>query len=286
LNPDGTITAITAVPDQGTGGLTVVAQIVAEVWNVPVERVHVVHGDTDMLPVDVGSGGSSITNSAGHSAMAASQKVQEQLAPLAAQLLGAPAAEWRDGAWRAVASSDGRAISVEELATEVLRAGDARAHAQVTMAPERSPNQLFCGQAAEVEVDPETGQVRILKLATVQDVATIINAIGHQGQIDGSVVQGIGLALTEEVGVEDGRVTTQNLGDYKLPTIRDIPELATINVPADSGPGPFNAKGIGETPHVPTAAAIANAVADAIGAPMLQLPLTAERVLEAIQTRR
>jgi CO/xanthine dehydrogenase Mo-binding subunit len=283
LNPDGTITAITAVPDQGTAGLTVVAQVVAEVWNVPLERVNVVHGDTDMLPVDVGSGGSSITNSAGHAAISASQQVQEQLAPLAAQLLGVAEAEWRDGAWRAKDDRGGRAISVEELATEMIRPGDERAHAQISSAPERSPNQLFCGQAAEVEVDPETGQVRLTKLVTVQDVATIINEVGHQGQIDGSVVQGVGLALMEEVGLEEGRVTTQNLGEYKLPTMRDIPELVTINVRADTGPGPFNAKGIGETPHVPTAAAIANAVADAIGAPIRELPVTADRVLAAIE---
>src|SRR5207253_5893831 len=132
-----------------------------------------------------------------------------------------------------------------------------------------------------VQVDPETGAVRLLKISTVQDVGTIINEIGHQGQIDGCVVQGIGLALTEEVSVEEGRVTTQNFGEYKIPAEPDIPELITINVPADTGPGPFNAKGIGETPHVPTAAAIANAVADAIGTPVFQLPLTAERVLQA-----
>lgn len=282
LHPDGTITAVTAVPDQGTGGLTVVAQIVAEVWNVPIDRVRVVHGGTDALPVDVGSGGSSITNSAGHAAIAASRKVQEQLAPLAAQLLGVPAAEWRDGAWRPL-GGDSRAVSVEELAREMLREGDERAHAQVSLAPERSPNQLFCGQAAEVEVDPETGAVRLRKLATVQDVGTIINEIGHQGQIEGCVVQGMGLALMEELRVQEGRVTTQSLGDYKIPTIRDIPELITVNVPADTGPGPFNAKGIAETPHVPTAAAIANAVADAVGAPICELPVTAERVLEALE---
>jgi CO/xanthine dehydrogenase Mo-binding subunit len=177
-------------------------------------------------------------------------------------------------------------VSVEELATEMIRQGDERAHAQVTHAPERSANQLFCGQAAEVEVDPETGAVHLRKIVTVQDVATIINETGHQGQIDGCVVQGVGLALTEELGVEDGHVTTQNLGEYKIPSMPDVPELVTINVPADTGPGPFNAKGIGETPHVPTAAAIANAVADAAGAPMYQLPLTAERVLQAIETAR
>ncbi len=282
VHPDGTITAVTAVPDNGTGALTVIAQVVAETWNVPIERVRVVHGDTDAVPIDVGSGGSSITNSAGHAAVAASEKVQEQLAPLAAAMLGVERAAWRAGSWRPATSDDGRAVSVDELATEMIKPGDPRAHAQVTFTPERSPNQQFCGQAAEVEVDPETGEVHLRKLAAVQDVGAIINEIGHQGQIEGSVVQGVGYALMEELSVDQGHITTASFGDYKIPTICDIPEMVTVNI-RTTGPGPFEAKGIGETPTVPTAAAIANAVADAIGAPILQLPITPERVLEAME---
>lgn len=279
LNADGTITAISSVPDSGTSGHTVVAQLVAEVWGVPIEKVLVVHGDTDSVPIDVGSGGSSITNAAGHSALAASHQVQEQLAPLAASALGAASAAWDRNGWR---TPDGKFIGLEEFAPEVLSGGEPLAHAQVTLAPERSPIQQYCAQAAEVEVDPETGQVHVRKLVAVNDVGMIINEIGHQGQIDGSVVQGVGYALTEELSVEDGRITTPHLGDYKLPTISDIPELVTINV-RTTGPGPFEAKGIGETPTVPTAAAIAGAVADAIGAPVYRLPLTPERVLERIE---
>src|SRR5439155_23619415 len=114
LNPDGTVTAVTAVPDNGTGGLTVVAQIVAEVWGLPVDRVHVIHGDTDSVPVDVGSGGSAITNAAGHSAMAASQKVQEQLGPLAASALGVASADWVKNGWQ----GNGRFVGLEEFARE------------------------------------------------------------------------------------------------------------------------------------------------------------------------
>jgi carbon-monoxide dehydrogenase large subunit len=277
LNADGTLTAITSVPDNGTGGLTVVAQIVAETWGIPIDQVHLVHGDTDSVPVDVGSGGSSITNAAGHAAIAASEKLQEQLAPLAAAMLGTSEATYSDGNWHGGGSS----LSLEEFAREMIVTGEERAHVQVTVTPERSTNQQFVAQAAEVEVDPETGQVQIRRLSTVQDVGTIINEIGHQGQIEGCVVQGVGFALMEELSVEEGRITTANFGDYKMPTIADVPALTTVNV-VTVGPGPFSAKGIGETPVVPTAAAIANAVSEAIGVPVDDLPLTPERVLQAI----
>jgi CO/xanthine dehydrogenase Mo-binding subunit len=119
-------------------------------------------------------------------------------------------------------------------------------------------------------------------MVTVNDVGTIINAIGHQSQIEGAVLQGVGYALMEELVVDDGRIATANLGDYKMPTIQDIPPLTTINVQQASGPGPFEAKGIGEMPTIPTAGAITNAVSDAIGKPIMALPLTAERVLRAL----
>ena len=135
-------------------------------------------------------------------------------------------------------------------------------------------------------MDSETGQVTLQRLVTAQDVGTIINELGHQGQINGAIVQGIGYAMMEELIVEDGRVTTPNFADYKIPTVRDIPELVTVNVP-DNGDalGPFHAKSIGEIPTIPTAGAIANAVADAIGTPVVELPVTAERVLKALAAK-
>ena len=291
VNPDGSITATTSLPENGTGGLTVVAAIVAESFGVPLDSVRIVHSDTDEFPIDVEAGGSKTTNSSGTAALTACEQVKEQLAPFAARALGSEPVKWcpgqlnedgvlSPGGWR---SADGRFISLESLAAELIREDEPQATATVTLEAPRTPDPGVCVQMAEVEVDGETGQVTLRRIVTAQDVGTIINELGHQGQINGAVVQGIGYALMEELTVEDGRVTTPNFADYKIPTVRDIPELVTVNVP-DYGEalGPFHAKSIGEIPTIPTAGAIANAVADAIGAPVTELPLTAERVLRAI----
>ncbi|HXF81680.1 MAG TPA: molybdopterin cofactor-binding domain-containing protein, partial [bacterium] len=282
VNPDGTVTALTAMPDNGTGGPTVVAQVAAEALGVPFEKVRLVRGDTDSLPVDVGSGASRMTNVAGHAVLTAAARLKEQLAPLAATMLGSERAEWIDGAWQA---PDGRRVGLEELALEMVEAGDPRAHAQVTIETPRSEIVGYCAQAAEVEVDEETGQVRIRAMASAQDTGQIINALGHQGQIEGALVQGLGYALTEEMVLQQGRITNGNLGEYKMPTIADVPPLETRNLPS-RGPGPFEAKAIGEIPLMGTGAAVANAVADALGIPLFELPITAERVLAALDARR
>ncbi len=282
VNPDGTVTAVTAMPDNGTGGLTVVAQVAAEALSVPFDKVHLVWGDTDALPVDVGSGASRMTNVAGHAVLTAAERIKEQLAPLAATMLGAESATWVDGGWQ---SPDGRRVGLEELALEMIEAGDPRAHAQVTISTPRSEIVGYCAQAAEVEVDEETGQVRIRAMSSAQDVGQIINAIGHQGQIEGALSQGLGYAVMEEMVLDQGRITTPSLGDYKLPTIADMPPLETRNLPS-RGPGPYEAKAIGEIPLMGTGATIANAVADAIGVPFFELPITAERVLAALAAAR
>ncbi len=295
VNPDGSITATTSLPENGTGGLTVVAAIVAESFGVPLDRVRIVHSDTDEFPIDVEAGGSKTTNSSGTAALTAADQVKEQLAPLAARTLGSEQVEWRSAQWSEDGalspggwqSEDGRFISLESLATELIRDDEPLAAATVTLQAPRTPDPGVCVQMAEVEVDSETGQVTLQRLVTAQDVGTIINELGHQGQINGAIIQGVGYALMEELLVEDGRVTTPNFADYKIPTVQDIPELITVNVP-DYGDalGPFHAKSIGEIPTIPTAGAIANAVADAIGAPVVELPLTAERVLQALAAKR
>jgi CO/xanthine dehydrogenase Mo-binding subunit len=282
VNPDGTITAISSMPDNGTGGLTVVAQVAAETFGVPFEKVRLVRGDTDALPVDVGSGASRMTNVAGHAVLTAAAQIKEQLAPLAAAMLGAERASWVDSGWQA---PDGRRVGLEELALEMVKAGDPRAHAQATIETPRSEIVGYCAQAAEVEVDEETGQVRLRAVASAQDVGQIINAIGHQGQIEGALSQGLGYALSEEMSVEQGRITNGNLGDYKLPSMGDLAPLETRNIDS-RGPGPFAAKAIGEIPLMGTGATIANAVADAIGVPFFELPITAERVLAALEAAK
>src|SRR5262249_5855665 len=129
----------------------------------------------------------------------------------------------------------------------------------------------------------ETGQVHLRKLVAIHDVGTVINPLTHQGQIDGGVMQGVGEAMIEEMIIEDGRVTTANLGEYKLPTMADIPPLETVLVEAGSGPGPFESKAIGESSLLPTPAAVANAGFDACGVPPFSPPLTAEKVWRALR---
>ena len=123
----------------------------------------------------------------------------------------------------------------------------------------------------------------LLRLVTAHDVGQVLNTIGHQGQINGAVMQGIGFALMEELVVEDGIVTSGSFGDYKIPTMRDLPELTTVLLePSENGSGPYGVKGIGEIPMVPVAAAIANAIADACGVRVRDLPSTAEKVYGAL----
>jgi CO/xanthine dehydrogenase Mo-binding subunit len=134
-------------------------------------------------------------------------------------------------------------------------------------------------------VDPETGQVQLRKLVTAHDVGTVINPLTHQGQIEGGVVQGIGQALTEHLQVQDGAVTTLHLGDYKLPTALDIPELTTVLVETKTGPAPYAGKAVGELSNVAVPAAIANAVFAAVGVRLMELPVTAEKIYAGRQAR-
>jgi CO/xanthine dehydrogenase Mo-binding subunit len=135
----------------------------------------------------------------------------------------------------------------------------------------------------EVDVDPETGGLQILKITTLHDVGTIINTVSHQVQIEGGLIQGLGFALIEQLPDEKGRIVAGNLGEYKLPNIADIPVNATILVRDDDGPGPFGSKPIGESSISPTAPAIANAVYDAIGVQIRDLPITSERIYAALR---
>src|SRR5207253_2635232 len=151
---------------------------------------------------------------------------------------------------------------------------------------DHSPVTAFAAQVAEVAVDPETGEVQLRRLTTAHDTALIINPTGHQGQIDGGVVQGVGYGLIEYLPVQDGRVGTSHFGDYKIPTIKDIPTLKTVIVQSENGVGPYKTKGIGENPISPVAPAIANAIEDAVGVRIRDLPITAEEVYKALRARR
>ncbi|MGH7765937.1 MAG: molybdopterin cofactor-binding domain-containing protein, partial [Candidatus Binatia bacterium] len=144
----------------------------------------------------------------------------------------------------------------------------------------------FQAIAADVEVDADTGEVRVVKLWFTYDVTKVINPVIHQGQIDGAIVQGVGFSLMEEMAVDEGRVLTLGLGDYKLPNIKDVPPLVTSLVQAEEGPGPFGVKAVAEAGISIVAPAITNAIYNATGVRIMELPVTAEKILAGLAQAR
>jgi CO/xanthine dehydrogenase Mo-binding subunit len=143
----------------------------------------------------------------------------------------------------------------------------------------------ICAQVAEVEVDPNTGAVRVHRVVSAHDVGTIINPVTHQGQIDGATIMGMGQGMMEELVMDGGRITNSNLGDYKLPSVKDIPELKTVLVKTTGGVGPLDSKPIGEFANNGPPAAIANAIADAVGVRLFELPIKAEKIYQALKQK-
>ena len=285
LAQDGSVVLALAVPDTGTGSHTVLQQVVAQELSLPVEEVRVVSVGTDDLPPDSGAGNSRVTHVGGQACLRAAQELRRRLVAAVARLQECPE--------EAIALSKGEFIVNGERRLPFRQAAvDAVRHegpiaAQATYTPE-GPVQVtcFCAQVAEVAVDRETGCVRVQRLVSAHDVGTIINPLYHQGQIEGGIIMGLGHALMEELRTEEGAVTTLHLGDVKVPSVKDVPELVTVLLePGEGGPAPYQGKAIGEMANVPTAAAIANAVADAVGVRIVDLPITAEKVLWALRQK-
>lgn len=285
LERDGQVSLVTAVPDTGTGAHTILGQIVAETLTIPQDQVKVIVGNTDLLPFDDGSSGSRVSHVAGQAALRAATAVKEQLLEEAAKALGCQAEEvvLKRGRFHARAQRK-RAMSFRFLADAIFEKGT-EIRARKTYEGSYPPVTCFVAQVAQVEVDRETGSVKVLKIITVHDVGTILNPLTHQGQIEGGVIQGLGFALIEELKTEQGRITALNLGDLKLPNIQDVPDLTTVLVQEPAGSVPFNGKSIGEHSISPVAASVANAVFDAVGVRVTELPITSERVYSALRQR-
>ena len=277
---DGTLTVLSPTIDQGSGTHTILRQLVAEEMRVSIDKVRIVVGDTDTTPPDSGVRASRVTYVAGRAVVQACDILRKQLLEQAARLLECAPADVEHG--------DGKFWLTQEPAQQVSHSrvlAQLDGRSSVTVYEDYAyPDQVsyFCAQVAEVEVDRETGAVRVRRIVSAHDVGTIINPINHQGQIDGSVVMGFGQGIMEELIIENGRVMNSNLGDYKLPTIHDVPKLETVLLESPGGVGPLNAKPIGEFANNCPPAAIANAVADAVGARLFDLPITAEKIYTAL----
>ena len=282
LHPDGTVSLETPLFDQGAGGVTVVAQMVAETMGLPFERVVVNVMETGLFENDNGIGGSRVTNIAGIATNRAVVQAQGELFKLAAELDNWPEDKLEIKGDAIVRKDTGASKPWKELLQRVQAPVRGRG-----MYEERGSEVTgFCVQIAEVAVDPESGQVKLLRMTSSHDTAQIVNPMGHQGQINGGMVTGFGYGVMEELKLENGRFTTLSFADFKIPTMYDIPEMSTVFLPMDSkGVGPYNIKAIGETPNAPTAPAIANAVADAVGVRVRDLPISAEKVFEGLQAK-
>ena len=279
------VTFYTLVPETGTGAHTVGRQVVAEDLGIPVEDVTAVQLDTDGGPTDAGAGsGSSVGGT--HAALGAAQGVRQQLTFLAAEFYGWPEERIVCRRGRVFVEGDpDQGVPIQEVASRAVAASGAPISFAMTTEAKEPDVTCFSAQVAEVEVDPDTGAITVRKFVTAHDVGTIHNPMTHQGQIDGAIMQGVGYALMEQLASEEGHISTLSMGEVKTPTMQDMPALVTVLVESPGGNGPYGAKTIGEQPLPPVAPAIANAVYDAVGVRIQDLPITAEKVLAALQKR-
>jgi CO/xanthine dehydrogenase Mo-binding subunit len=283
VNDDGTVSLLTGSVDI-SGSDTSLAAIAAEALGIPMDKVIVAKRDTDLAPYTGQSGGSRIVYSQGTAVQRAAADTVQKLMALAAERLGVPeeALDCEDGRIY-VMDNEPQGLTFAQLAAASItsRGGPIIGTASLSSMPY---TPVFAAQAAEVKVDRETGQVKVLRYIQAQDVGTAINPMAVEGQLDGGVVQGIGRALTEDqqFDPETGAVRNPSLASYLMPLAIDLPqsEIVLINVPAPDGP--FGARAVAEPPGFGPPAAIANAVYDAVGVRVKELPLSGERVLAAL----
>jgi len=304
INEDGTITALIGSTDIGTGSDTIIAQIIAEEMDVPMENIKLTTSDTDTTPYDMGSGGSRVTYNMGSAIKKACQDAKAQLLTIASNLLEvAPEdLEIKDG-WVRVRGFHEKAVPL----TQVIMAGYSMMSGPIigkgsfirfSPRPKGDPEaskglviapgiDLTCAtHVVEVEVDDETGAVRLLNCTMAQDVGKALNPMGMEGQMEGGFLQGMGFALTEGYHFSDGRVLNPNFMDYKLPTSLDFPKMKDIFVEDFPSDGPYGVKGGGELPAVPVAGALANAIYDAVKVRIKELPITPEKIFMALKEKK
>ena len=284
VNEDGTISLLTGSVDI-SGSDTSLAQIAAESLGLRMEDVIVAKRDTDMAPFTGPSGGSRIVYSQGKAVQMAAEDARQKLFALAAERFGVPAdALACDGGRVYVQDNPPQALTLGQLGRLSLtsRNGPIIGLASLSSMP-YAP--VFNTQGAEVLVDKATGQVKVTRFVQAQDVGVAINPMSVEGQLSGGVVQGIGRALSEELLIDDdtGRVRNPSLSTYLMPLALDMPEVENILINVPSEDGPFGARAVAEPPGFGPPAAIANAIFDAVGVRIKELPLSAERVLAALQ---
>jgi CO/xanthine dehydrogenase Mo-binding subunit len=286
MNADGSVVLIVGSVDL-TGSRTSLSQMVAEEFGIPFDEVSVVSGDTETAPYSDITAGSRTTHQMGSAVYHACQDIKAQLARLAIPQLGAEGAEPGDIEFVQgrvqVKGMPEKFVSLADLAWQsVGSSGEGPITGRGSVKVSQSA-PMFAVQAADVEVDRETGKVKILSYAAAQDVGLAVNPTLVEGQIQGAVSQGIGWALMENYVFQEGVMQNATLLDYRIPTAVDLPFVETILVEVSSAAGPYGVRGVGEPPIVPTLATIANAIHSAVGVRLKEPPMTPEAVFWALR---
>lgn len=296
LDDFGTVTLITGATEIGQGSETVLAMIVAETLGVPLARVEVINSDTALKPWDVGTHASRTTFIAGNAARLAAADLKARLLEMAAPAFDEPPAalDVKDG-WVFVIDDPRRRQPYER----VVRAGHYREGGRLLVAEafydpptamldkdlrgNVSATYGFAVQAVLADVDPDTGQVMVRRVASAHDVGRALNPLAAEGQVHGGIHMGLGYALSERLVVEGGQVLTASFMDYAVLRAGDMPELVVRLIESAEAEGPFGAKGLGESGVIPVAAAVANAIHDALGVRFRELPITPARIRAALK---
>ena len=287
INDDGSFNVLVGATDLGTGSDTVLAQIAAEVLGVPLEDIIIYSSDTDMTPFDTGAYASSTTYISGMAVKKAAEELREQIKERAGLMLGLE--DWssvRLEDRRAIAP-DGRSVTLEEIALNSLHHQDQRQLMATAsyVSPESPPP--FAGQFVEAEVDIETGQVTVKKMVMAVDCGVAINPITASGQVEGGMTQALGYAHCEEMAYdENGRMVNPQFGPYKIYRADEMPEVEVYLVQTVEPSGPFGAKAVAEIPKDGVAPALANAIYNATGVRIREIPFTPERVWRALHSHR
>jgi CO/xanthine dehydrogenase Mo-binding subunit len=290
VGSDGRLQVITGLPDQGGGQLTMIRRVLAAAASIDESRITFVKRTTIDTPGDPGVGGSWVTHMASRAAEQLGERLRDWVDERVPRALpDAPADVVLRDDWLVDTATGARLIDFDEVARRLISPDEpvelAGSYNPGPHAPGEAGDADFAAFGVEVSVDEETGTITVHDAVLVVDPGIVINPVAHAGQLEGGFAFGIGTALMEELTTDGGALVGRTLGEVRLPTIRDVPKLRIVLLPPSPGPGAFGAKSAGELSNSQIAPAIANAIADAVGVRVTELPLTPERVLSAVRSK-
>jgi CO/xanthine dehydrogenase Mo-binding subunit len=298
IEMDGSVTIRTGIQDLGGGQASSLCQIVAEMFGVPLESIKIYIADSALTPQAGWATATRQLYMAGNATLMAAQEVRTILLKKAGEMMGIDPKRLDLIDMEVVDRDSGRSLPLTQVVRACASSGLPLYHLSLFKAPARNltrfghvegkiyPDYTFGSHAAEVSVDVETGEVQVLKLIACLDVGKAINPQSVEGQLEGGAIYGLGYALTEEIILDNGVTITPSFSEYMIPTSMDVPDIQTILIESGEGLGPFGAKGVGEPALISVAPAICNAVCDAIGTRIFDLPFTPEKIVRAIKEKK